>query len=161
MSAAVSASPSFWKRGDQEVSLARLYVMRAVSLLGIFGLFETVAPLVDHVPTERGMLKAMISGLWVMAFFSFRYPLKLLPFFLFEFVWKTLWLIFFGLPQWWSGVGSPRFSRGPVRYRRLPARLRARHSVGLCVASLHQGAVRTLALSADGSLRLDLRAASI
>lgn len=106
--------PGIWRRGDEEVSLARLYVMRAATVLGIYGLFGTVVTLVDHVPTERGMLKAMVSGLWVMAFFSFRYPLKMVPIFLFEFVWKSLWLIFFGLPQWWSGVGSPRLSQDMV-----------------------------------------------
>lgn len=102
------AAPSIWRRGDQEVSLARLYVMRAMALLGVFGLFETVQTLVEHAPTERGMLKAMVSGLWVMALFTLRHPLKMVPIFLFEFVWKSLWLLFFGLPQWWTGVGSPR-----------------------------------------------------
>jgi len=106
--APTAAWPSFWQRGDQEVSLARLYVMRAVGLLGIYGLLPMVARLVDHSPTERGMLIAMVSGLWVMAFFVIRYPLKLVPLFLFEIIWKLLWLIFFGLPQWWTGVGSPR-----------------------------------------------------
>lgn len=32
-----------------------------------------------HAPTDRGMIKAFLSGLWVMAFFSFRYPLQMLP----------------------------------------------------------------------------------
>jgi hypothetical protein len=34
----------------------------------------------------------------------------MVPIMLFEFVWKTIWLLFFGLPQWWSGVGSPKLS---------------------------------------------------
>jgi hypothetical protein len=105
-----SRRSSFWKRGDQEVSLARLYAIRAVALLGVYGLFTTVMTLVDHAPDERGMLKAMVSGLWVMALITLRYPLKMVPILLFELVWKLLWLIFFGLPQWWSGVGSPKLS---------------------------------------------------
>ena len=107
MSATADSRPSIWKRGNQEVSLARLYAMRAVGLLGIYGLLPTIGRLVDHAPTERGMLTAMVSGLWVMAFFIVRYPLKMVPLFLFEITWKLLWLIFFGLPQWWSGIGSP------------------------------------------------------
>jgi hypothetical protein len=103
-------APSLWRRGDEEVSLVRLYVMRAVALLGVWGLFETVQTLVDHDPMDRGVHKALISGLWVMAFFAFRYPLKMIPVLLFELVWKTLWLIFFGLPQWWSGAGSLRLA---------------------------------------------------
>jgi hypothetical protein len=99
---------SFWKRGAEEVSLARLYAIRAVALLGVYGLFTTVMTLVDHAPDERGMLKAMISGLWIMCLITIRYPLKMIPILLFELVWKLLWLFFFGIPQWWTGVGSPR-----------------------------------------------------
>ena len=99
---------SFWKRGAEEVSLARLYAIRAVALLGVYGLFTTVMTMVDHAPDERGMLKAMISGLWIMCLITIRYPLKMIPILLFELVWKLLWLFFFGIPQWWTGVGSPR-----------------------------------------------------
>lgn len=91
-----------------EVSLARLYVIRAVALLGVWGLFGTVVTLFEHAPLDRGVHKALIAGLWLMAVFAFRYPLKMVPILLFEMLWKTLWLVFFGLPQWWSGVGSPR-----------------------------------------------------
>ena len=105
-----AARPGFWNRGDHEVSLARLYAIRAVALLGIWGLLPTVQTLVAHAPDERGMLKALISGLWVMCFITLRYPLKMVPILLFELVWKLIWLIFFGLPQWWTGVGSPRLA---------------------------------------------------
>lgn len=105
-----AASPGFWNRGDQEVSLARLYAIRAVALLGIWGLLPTVQTLIDHAADERGMLKALIGGLWVMCFITLRYPLKMVPILLFELVWKLIWLIFFGLPQWWTGVGSPRLA---------------------------------------------------
>lgn len=102
--------PSIWRRGDQEVSLVRLYVIRATALLGVYGLLPTIKRLLDHAPDERGMLTAMVSGLWVMALFTLRYPLKMVPLLLFEFVWKVLWLLFFGLPQWRAGVGSPRLA---------------------------------------------------
>lgn len=105
-----AAAPSFWKRGDEEVSLARLYAIRAVGLLGVYGLFTTVMTLFDHAPDERGMLKAMVSGLWVMCLITIRYPLKMVPILIFELAWKLLWLIFFGIPQWWIGVGSPRLA---------------------------------------------------
>ena len=59
---------------------------------------------------DRGVHNALISGLWLMAIFAFRYPLKMVPILLFEMIWKTVWLLAFGLPQWWSGVGSPRLS---------------------------------------------------
>ena len=91
-----------------EVSLARLYVIRLTALLAIYGLFSTVVTLVDHAPSDRGVHKALISGLWLMALFALRYPLKMVPILLFELVWKTVWLLAFGLPQWWSGTGSPQ-----------------------------------------------------
>lgn len=102
--------PSIWRRGDQEVSLVRLYVIRATALLGVYGLLPTIKRLLDHAPDERGMLTAMVSGLWVMALFTLRYPLKMVPLLLFEIVWKVLWLLFFCLPQWRAGVGSPRLA---------------------------------------------------
>jgi hypothetical protein len=100
----------FWRRGTEEVSLARLYVMRAVALLGVWGLLPTVEALFHHAPMDRGVHKALIAGLWLMALFAFRYPLKMVPILLFEMVWKTIWLLAFGLPQWSSGVGSPQLS---------------------------------------------------
>ena len=106
----MTALSGFWRRGDQEVSPARLYALRAVALLAVYGLFDTVRTLFDHAPTDRGVVKALVSALWLMAFFAFRYPLKMIPIMLFELVWKVIWLIFFGLPQWRSGVGSPRLS---------------------------------------------------
>lgn len=52
----------------------------------------------------------MFGGLWVMGIIGVRYPLQMLPIFLFEFVWKTIWLLAFGLPQWISGTGSARLN---------------------------------------------------
>jgi hypothetical protein len=107
-----SSAPSIWRRGDQEVSLARLYVMRGIcAFYVIANAFEVQRMLFDAPPTDRGMIKAFLSGLWVMAFIGIRYPLKMVPLFLFEFVWKTIWLFFFGLPQWRSGIGSPRLGQ--------------------------------------------------
>ena len=102
------SAAGFWSRGEHEVSLARLYLMRAVALLGVYGLLATVLALFDHAPLDRGVHKALIGGLWLMCLFAFRYPLKMVPILLFELTWKTIWLLAFGLPQWWSGVGSPR-----------------------------------------------------
>ena len=108
MSAVSATRPMTWTRGDHEVSLARLYLMRAAALLGVVGLFPTVQTLFEHAPLDRGVHKALISGLWLTALFAIRYPLKMVPILLLEMVWKTIWLFAFGLPQLWSGVGSLR-----------------------------------------------------
>ena len=105
----MSASTSFWKRGDQEVSLARMYIIRAACLIFFIALGSSNLPdLIWPDPTARGMIPGILGGLWVMLAIGIRYPLKMMPIFLFEFVWKMIWLLAFGLPQWLAGTGSPR-----------------------------------------------------
>lgn len=95
--------------GAEEVPLWRLYLLRANYLLwAVAGLFLALPPLLDPEPAARGMVDSMFGGLWVMGVLGVRYPLQMLPIFLFEFAWKTIWLLAFGLPQWLSGTGSPR-----------------------------------------------------
>ena len=67
--------------------------------------------LIHASATDRGMMEAFLTRLWLMSFLAVRFPLKMFPIFLFEFVWKTIWLLVFGLPQWITGVGSPRLSQ--------------------------------------------------
>ena len=107
--------------GNGEPSLLRLYVLRAVSLIFVVSFcFGTLPRLINHAPTERGMILAILAGLWVMAAIAIRYPLQMLPIFLFEFAWKSIWLLAFGLPQWLSGVGSPRLSRDLLEIGAIP-----------------------------------------
>lgn len=114
-STAASASPSIWKRGEHEVSLARLYLLRAMFLLfAVAGFFVHPQWLLNPSPTARGMIDGMLAGLWVLSFLGLRYPLRMLPIFLFEFVWKTIWLLAFGLPQWMAEAGSPRLGEDLV-----------------------------------------------
>ena len=106
-----SASASIWTRGEHEVSLVRLYVIRLGALAGVVSLGSDVLPdLIWPDPTGRGMITAILGGLCVMALIAIRYPLKMVPILLFEFVWKLIWLLRFGLPQWSAGTGSPRLS---------------------------------------------------
>ena len=96
---------------DTEVPLWRLYLLRAMFLVfAVGGFLAHLQWLIDPDPTRRGMLDSMLAGLWVLAFFGLRNPLQLLPIFLFEFVWKTIWLVRFGLPQWMAGRSDPQLS---------------------------------------------------
>jgi hypothetical protein len=107
--AAVSSTTSAPAHG--EVSLLRLYVLRATYLLLVVGVGAMVLPpLVSHEPTTRGVIPSLLGGVWVLAFFGLRYPLQMLPVLMFEFVWKTIWLLAFGLPQWSSGEVPPTFA---------------------------------------------------
>lgn len=87
-----------------EVSLARLYVLRATYLLIVVGLGATVVPaIVDHEPQARGVIPSLLGGVWLLAFIGLRHPLAMLPLLLFELAWKSVWLFAFGLAQWQSG----------------------------------------------------------
>ncbi len=103
----MTAGVGWWRRGEEEVSLARLYAIRALVLLAIYSLFPVIQALAVAAPGERGIQRALIAGLWVMAFFVFRYPLKFVDVLLLEMLWKVVWLLAYGLPQWRSGSGPP------------------------------------------------------
>ena len=99
-STAATVSPAAPASVESEVSLARLYVLRALYLLLVIGGAVVFLPqLIGHEPTARGVIPSMLGGLWVLACFGLRYPLQMLPILLFELLWKTIWLIDYGLPQ--------------------------------------------------------------
>ncbi len=96
---------------ESEVSLTRLYVLRATYLLLIVGLGAIILPtLLSHEPMARGVIPSLLGAVWALAFAGLRYPLQMLPLLMFEFVWKALWLIDYGLPQWSSGQLPPTFA---------------------------------------------------
>jgi hypothetical protein len=96
---------------ESEVSLARLYVLRAIYLLLVIGGGIVFLPqLIGHEPSARGVIPSMLGGVWLLACFGLRYPLQMLPILLFELVWKTIWLIDYGLPQWRAGVNTAVFT---------------------------------------------------
>jgi hypothetical protein len=89
---------------QEEVSLVRLYVLRAMYLVLVVGLGAMIVPeLVNHELTSRGVIASLLGAVWVLAFLGLRYPLEMLPLLMFEFVWKAIWMIAYGLPQWSAG----------------------------------------------------------
>jgi hypothetical protein len=94
-----------------DVSLVRLYILRATYLLLIVGLGAMIVPpILKHEPMARGVIPSLLGALWALAFIGLRYPLQMLPLLMFEFVWKSVWLLNFGLPQWFSGQLPPTFA---------------------------------------------------
>src|SRR3954453_8187954 len=90
---------------ESEVSLARLYVLRAMYLLLVIGGGIVFLPqLIGHEPTARGVIPSMLGALWALACFGLRYPLQMLPILLFELVWKT---ISYG-PETRTGILGPQ-----------------------------------------------------
>jgi hypothetical protein len=107
---AATASSAAPGPAESEVSLARLYVLRAMYLVLVIGGAVFFLPqLISHEPTARGVIPSMLGALWVLACFGLRYPLQMLPILLFELAWKTIWLLDYGLPQRMAGVNTQVF----------------------------------------------------
>ena len=107
---AASVSPAE-SPGESGVSLVRLYVLRAAYLLLVVGLGAMIVPeVVSHELTSRGVIASLLGAVWVLALLGLRYPLQMLPLLMFEFVWKLIWMVAYGLPQWSAGEFPPTFA---------------------------------------------------
>jgi hypothetical protein len=106
-----AASVSAVQTPEGEVSLIRLHVLRAAYLLLVIGLGAMIVPqLVSHELTSRGVIPSLLGAVWALAFLGLRYPLQMLPVLMFEFVWKAIWMVAYGLPQWSAGALPPTFA---------------------------------------------------
>lgn len=86
------------------VSTFRLYLLRATYLLIVVGLGFTIWPGILHPPKDlalmRGVVRSLLGAVSLLAVLGIRYPLKMLPLLFFELVWKSIWILAFGLPLW-------------------------------------------------------------
>ena len=99
------------RSGDEEVSLLRLYILRAMYLVLVVGVGAMIVPeILSHPLTSRGVIASLLGAVWLLAFIGLRYPLEMIPLLLFELVWKMLWMVFYGLPQWSAGELPPTFA---------------------------------------------------
>lgn len=91
-----------------EVSLFRLYLLRAVYLLIGAGLLMQVWPRILWATPGQGLMhgvvNCMLGALCGFALLGIRYPLRMLPLLLWELAWKALWLLTIALPQWRAGT---------------------------------------------------------
>ena len=84
-----------------EVSTFRLYLMRAMFLFMSVGLalFELPALLhPENLSRLDSVVLSVLAAFALLAVLGIRYPLKMLPLLFFEFVWKSIWVLAFGLP---------------------------------------------------------------
>lgn len=100
----MSASDLTSRATTPEVSLFRLYMLRAAYLVMATGLGVYIWPVVIHHTNElaatQGVRFALLAGLGATAALGLRYPLQMLPTLLFELIWKAIYLIAFALPLW-------------------------------------------------------------
>jgi hypothetical protein len=87
-----------------EVSLFRLYTLRASYFVMAAGLAVFVWPSVLHHSSAfaltAGVRVALLAGLGATAALGLRYPVQMLPILLFELTWKAIYLIAFAFPLW-------------------------------------------------------------
>ena len=96
---------------NDDVSLVRIYVLRATYLLIVIGLGALIVPeIVSHSISSRGVIPSLLGGVWLLAFVGLKYPLQMLPLLMFEFAWKSIWMLAYGLPQWSAGQMPPTFA---------------------------------------------------
>ena len=87
-----------------------MYVFIAVGL-AIFKL----APAILHpenLSPQDSVVISFLGAFALLAVLGIRYPLKMLPLLFFDFVWKCIWVVAFGLPLLLSGGLDPNVSFG-------------------------------------------------
>jgi hypothetical protein len=99
-----------------EVSTFRLYLLRAMYAFVAVGLaIFKLAPAILHpenISPQDSVVISVLGGFALLAVLGIRYPLKMLPLLFFEFVWKFIWVVAFGLPLLLSGGLDPNVSFG-------------------------------------------------
>ena len=90
-----------------EISTFRLYLLRAGYLLIAVGLaimiFPGIIRVPENLPHMNSVIRSLLGAVCLLAFLGIRYPLKMLPLLFFELLWKSIWVLAFGLRLWYSG----------------------------------------------------------
>jgi hypothetical protein len=90
-----------------DVSLFRLYLLRAMYLLIVVGLGILIWPgVIHHVKPwglMQGVVNCMLAAFSALCLLGLRYPLQMLPLLMWELLWKSIWLLVVALPAWSSG----------------------------------------------------------
>lgn len=94
-----------------EVSTLRLHLLRAMYALIAVGLGVTIWPGILSPPDDLShmgsVVRSVLGAVALLALLGIRYPLKMLPLLFFELLWKSIWVLAFGLPLWSAGHLDP------------------------------------------------------
>ena len=85
-----------------EVSTFRLYLLRAMYVFMFVGLAIVKWPGIFNPPpglsNSGSVVGSVLLAISLLAVLGIRYPLKMLPLLFFEFLWKAIWVLGWGLP---------------------------------------------------------------
>ncbi len=91
-----------------EITLVRLYVMRAFYLMLFLALGSMALSSLASPETPQKPLEAVAFSFWaalaLLAGVGVRYPLQMLPILFMQMTYKTLWLLAVALPLWSAGT---------------------------------------------------------
>lgn len=89
---------------DPHVSKIKLVMLRAMYFLILVGLAFSIWPDVikgtevfNGIAPPESVVFAMLTSYSIMAYFGLWHPLKMLPLLMIELLWKSIWLITYGL----------------------------------------------------------------
>ncbi len=89
-----------------EISTFRLYLLRFGYLVIAIGLALMIWSGIifpgENVPHMNAVVRSLLGAVSLLAIIGIFYPLKMLPVMFFELIWKTIWLLAFGLRLWSS-----------------------------------------------------------
>ena len=87
-----------------DVSTPRLYVLRGMYLFMAVGLGIVIWPGIISPPPDlshmASVVRSVLGAVSLLALLGLRYPLQMIPLLLFELIWKSIWVLVFGLPLW-------------------------------------------------------------
>jgi hypothetical protein len=105
-----TTAPASSRSAGDDLTLFRLYLLRAIYLLIGLGEGSQIAPaLFAHEAAARGVIPSLLAAMCLLDLVGLKYPRQMLPLLLFEFAWKLIWILSFGLPQYFSGQQPPTF----------------------------------------------------
>lgn len=94
-----------------DVSTFRLYGLRAMYLFIAVGLAVQKWPGIINPPADiphmGTVVGSVLGAVSLLAVLGIRYPLKMLPLLFFELLWKSMWVLMWGLPLWSAGQLTP------------------------------------------------------
>ncbi len=98
-----------------DLSAFRLYLLRAMYVFTVVGLVIEKLPALLHpgnLSPGDSVILSVLGATALLAVVGIRYPIKMLPLLFFEFVWKSIWILVFGLPLLLSGGLDPSVNFG-------------------------------------------------
>jgi hypothetical protein len=94
-----------------EVSTVRLYLLRGMYAFMFVGLAIVKWPAIFNPPpglsNTGSVVGSVLLAISLLAVLGIRYPLKMLPLLFFEFLWKAIWVLQWGLPPLLAQQLSP------------------------------------------------------